>query len=86
MILRFTFQKKKTKELFASTADVPLLRVPHWGSMDKSIEDTAKELLRNYSCVTCFVLRKVNEEQLLADMKGSSQTQLLFLDQFQVSQ
>ena len=77
--LEVYFSKEKTKELFASTADVPLLRVPHWGSMDKSIEDTAKELLRNYSCVTCFVLRKVNEEQLLADMKGVKSNSITFL-------
>ena len=43
--LEVYFSRLKTKELFSSNSDVPLLRVPHWGSINDTISTRANELI-----------------------------------------
>ena len=78
--LEIFFSKKKTKELFNSNSDVPLLRVPHWGSINDTVATRADELIEKHGCNTCFVLTNVKEEQLLEDMKGLKSNAILFLN------
>ena len=77
--LEVYFSKSKTKELFNSNSDVPLLRVPHWGSINDIISARANKLTEIHRCNTCFVLANVKEEQLLEDMKGLKSNAILFL-------
>lgn len=77
--LEIYFNREKTHELLAQQTRVPLLRVPHLGSLDDEYTNTAKTYMEANQLTTCFILHDASSDSLLVDLKGLNRTSIAFL-------
>jgi len=77
--LEVYFSREKTHKLLSRDSRVPLLRVPHLGSLNPELTSTAKEYAHNHSMKTCIVLHEADISSLLNDLKGLNRTSISFL-------
>lgn len=77
--LEVYFSREKTHELISKDSRVPLLRVPHMGSLDQELTGVAKAYLEEQGMKTCIILHKADSGSLLNDLKGLNRTSISFL-------
>lgn len=77
--LEIFFSREKTHELLARDSRVPLLRVPHMGSLNQELTDIAKAYIEEKRMKTCIILHNADSGSLLNDLKGLNRTSISFL-------
>jgi hypothetical protein len=77
--LEVYFSREKTHELLAKESRVPLLRIPHLGSLDPDLTSVAKEYADKQGMKTCIILHDADSGSLLNDLKGINRTSISFL-------
>lgn len=77
--LEVCFSREKTHELLAKDSRVPLLRVPHMGSLDQELTAVAKAYAEEQGMKTCIILHNADSESLLNDLQGLNRTSISFL-------
>jgi len=77
--LEVHFSRESTRSLINTTNEVPLLRVPHWGSVSETSKNIAQTYAAENGLTTSFILHDVNEDQLALDLRGVSDNALIFL-------
>ena len=68
--LEVFFSREKTQELFDMPSEVPLLRVPHKGSINDEYSFRARSYMKEKGLNTCFILHNIQEEKVLNVMRG----------------
>ena len=77
--LEVFFSREKTQELFDIPSEVPLLRVPHKGSINDEYSFRARSYMKDKGLNTCFILHNIQEEKVLNDMRGMNLECMIFL-------
>ncbi|MCT0230718.1 DUF3883 domain-containing protein [Synechococcus sp. CS-1324] len=73
------FSRQKTQEVLSQHSRVPLLRVPHLGSLNEDATSFAKAYMVANHMKTCFILHEASTDSLLIDLKGLNRTSIAFL-------